>query len=344
MLAPARATSAAFAGPIPPSTSIQRSRRPRASAISRICRILRSAEGMKAWPPKPGLTLITRTMSTSSRTYSTEEGWVAGLSATAGRAPSLRICCSVRCRCVQASTWTVTMSAPASTKAGMSFSGSTIIRCTSSGFFATCATASTTMGPMVRLGTKRPSITSTWTRSQPPASMAATSSASRPKSAERIEGATSSSRAKGELLSRTVYQSPGVATSSGVGAQRAYHHREKFVQVVGFAQRVPADLRPVFHLGDVPADEDGDTGGEPLLQMGAQGAAVHVGEPRIQQDDLGVKRPDRLQRIARRARHPHRSPFVFQHRPRHAAEIVVVLHHEYLHTRQCLSHVYPLAR
>src|SRR5580698_3128607 len=38
-------------------------------------------------------------------------------------------------------------------------------------------------------GTKRPSITSTWIQSAPAASTARTSSASRPKSAERIEGA-----------------------------------------------------------------------------------------------------------------------------------------------------------
>src|SRR3954454_16646196 len=46
-------------------------------------------------------------------------------------------------------------------------------------------------GPMVMLGTKRPSITSTWIQSAPAASQARTSSARRPKSAERIEGAIS---------------------------------------------------------------------------------------------------------------------------------------------------------
>src|ERR1041385_8597499 len=46
-----------------------------------------------------------------------------------------------------------------------------------------------TGAPKVRLGTKRPSITSTCTQSAPPVSMAASSSRSRPRSAVRIEGA-----------------------------------------------------------------------------------------------------------------------------------------------------------
>src|SRR5215211_7636293 len=51
--------------------------------------------------------------------------------------------------------------------------------------------ALSTTGPMVMLGTKRPSITSTWIQSAPAASTARTSSPSRLKSALRIEGATS---------------------------------------------------------------------------------------------------------------------------------------------------------
>src|ERR1700712_2712402 len=42
------------------------------------------------------------------------------------------------------------------------------------------------------LGTKRPSITSTWIQSAPAASTARTSSARRPKSADRMDGATTS--------------------------------------------------------------------------------------------------------------------------------------------------------
>ena len=48
----------------------------------------------------------------------------------------------------------------------------------------------TMTGPKVRLGTKWPSITSTWIRSAPPCSASATCSARRATSAERIEGAS----------------------------------------------------------------------------------------------------------------------------------------------------------
>ena len=47
---------------------------------------------------------------------------------------------------------------------------------------------STVIGPIVMLGTKCPSITSTWIQSAPAASIARTSSPSREKSAERMEG------------------------------------------------------------------------------------------------------------------------------------------------------------
>ena len=49
--------------------------------------------------------------------------------------------------------------------------------------------ASMTGGPIVRFGTKCPSITSTWIWSAPPASTRAISSARAAKSAERIDGA-----------------------------------------------------------------------------------------------------------------------------------------------------------
>src|SRR5688500_6631319 len=81
------------------------------------------------------------------------------------------------------------ISASAAVSSSTYFSGSTIMRCTSSGRCVAARTALTTIGPMVRLGTKRPSITSTWIRSAPASSTARTSSASLPKSADRIEGA-----------------------------------------------------------------------------------------------------------------------------------------------------------
>ncbi len=64
-----------------------------------------------------------------------------------------------------------------------------IIRCTSKTFFECGRSAFTTSGPMVMLGTKCPSMTSTWIQSQPAASTARTSSPSLAKSAERIDGA-----------------------------------------------------------------------------------------------------------------------------------------------------------
>src|SRR3954471_9308765 len=80
-------------------------------------------------------------------------------------------------------------SAPASAKASRNGSAGEIIRWTSSGFAVCGLSAFTTTGPMVRLGTKWPSMTSTWIQSAPASSTARTSSPSRAKSADRIEGA-----------------------------------------------------------------------------------------------------------------------------------------------------------
>src|SRR4030095_11009045 len=63
------------------------------------------------------------------------------------------------------------------------------MRWTSRGIRARLRIASITGGPMVRLGTKWPSITSTWSRSAPPASTRAMASPSAAKSAERMLGA-----------------------------------------------------------------------------------------------------------------------------------------------------------
>src|SRR5262245_44308269 len=81
------------------------------------------------------------------------------------------------------------VSAPAAANASMKGSAGAIIRCTSSTFLVWGRIAFTTPGPMLMLGTKCPSMTSTCTQSQPAASMARTSSPSRAKSAERIDGA-----------------------------------------------------------------------------------------------------------------------------------------------------------
>src|SRR6516225_4206564 len=64
------------------------------------------------------------------------------------------------------------------------------MRCTLMGFVVDRRMASSTTGPIVMLGTNRPSITSTWTQSAPAASTARTSSPSRVKSAANTDGAT----------------------------------------------------------------------------------------------------------------------------------------------------------
>src|SRR5260221_460506 len=69
--------------------------------------ILPNAEGMKACPPKPGLTDMISTRSIMSITYSMAEIGVPGLSETPAFLPSALIACSERCRCGPASACTV---------------------------------------------------------------------------------------------------------------------------------------------------------------------------------------------------------------------------------------------
>src|SRR5229473_8628497 len=116
---------------------------------------------------------------------------VAGLITTPARHPWLLIKCSVRSRWRQASWCTEIQSAPASANAGINSSGFSIIRWQSSGNFVTLRSDFTTGGPIVRFGTKCPSIISTWTTLPPPSPAARTCSPRRAKSAERIEGASS---------------------------------------------------------------------------------------------------------------------------------------------------------
>src|SRR5258708_26468317 len=73
----------------------------------------------------------------------------------------------------------------------MNSSGFSIIRWQSSGNSVTLRNDFTTGGPIVRLGTKCPSMMSTWMILPPPSPAARTCSPSRAKSAERIDGASS---------------------------------------------------------------------------------------------------------------------------------------------------------
>ena len=116
---------------------------------------------MNSCPEKPGLTVISSTMCRSARTGSTTSIGDAGRSATAAFFPSERMCATVFARSGTASACTLMMSAPARANGSMKRSGSTIIRCRSSGNVVDLRSAFTTLGPTVRFGTNWPSITST---------------------------------------------------------------------------------------------------------------------------------------------------------------------------------------
>jgi hypothetical protein len=112
--APAAATSGAVSAVTPPSTSMSMGRSP-ISALMRAT--LSTIAGMKDWPPKPGLTLMTSTRSRRSSTYSMTLSGVPGFSETPAFLPRARIACSERSRCGPASACTVMMSEPALAKA-----------------------------------------------------------------------------------------------------------------------------------------------------------------------------------------------------------------------------------
>ena len=111
---------------------------------------------------------------------------VAGFSAMLARAPCLRISRANRTGAAAASTWNVTLPAPASTYSAACRSASVIIRCASTGRSLARTSASTIVGPNVRFGTKWLSITSTCTQSAP--GMRATSAPRFAKSALRMLG------------------------------------------------------------------------------------------------------------------------------------------------------------
>src|SRR5262252_9614212 len=106
------------------------------------------------------------------------------------RLPSALICCTVRCKLSLPSQCTRNESEPASTNSSRKKSGSEIIRWVSRGKRVTRRSDWTIGAPIEMLGTKCPSITSTWMRSAPARSASATCSPKRAKSAARIEGAS----------------------------------------------------------------------------------------------------------------------------------------------------------
>ena len=120
---------------------------------------------MNFWPPKPGSTVITRISSTFSRYGRAASAGVLGLRTMPAFLPLAWILSMAAWMFsgVSDSTWTVTRSAPASQNCSTYRTGSTIIRCTSSGSAVVGRRDLTTGMPMVMLGTNMPSITSTWT-------------------------------------------------------------------------------------------------------------------------------------------------------------------------------------
>src|SRR5687768_8775066 len=81
------------------------------------------------------------------------------------------------------------------------------------------------------LGTKCPSITSIWIQSAPASSIARTSSPSRAKSADRIEGAMRSGRAMSDMLGEgdggvghAVGEAPFIVVPGEHPHQRAVYH------------------------------------------------------------------------------------------------------------------------
>ena len=166
---------------------------PCASIIWRRTAILASWPSMKACPPKPGLTLITRTRSQLARARSrpTATG-VAGFSTTPAFLPRPRGS-SAACG---ADAGGFRMDADECRRRPRRRPGGTvraaaIIRCTSNGIVACLRSAFTITGPMLMFGTKCPSIMSRCSQSAPAAATARVSSPSRAKSAARSEGAIS---------------------------------------------------------------------------------------------------------------------------------------------------------
>ena len=104
---------------------------------------------------------MTSTRSTSLTISSMAETGVAGLIATPGLAPASRTICTTRWMWALDSACTVIMSAPACAISSTYRSGGVTIMCTSRGRVVQRRMACTMAGPKVRVGTNRPSITST---------------------------------------------------------------------------------------------------------------------------------------------------------------------------------------
>mmetsp|Transcript_12012 Transcript_12012/g.28074 ORF Transcript_12012/g.28074 Transcript_12012/m.28074 type:complete len:222 (+) Transcript_12012:108-773(+) len=132
MSTPASATSRMLSTLTPPSISKRQSRL--LSSINfRASRALSSTAGMKACPPKPGLTDMRRMMSSLSMTYLATSREVAGLNTSPALHPPFLINWRDRSTWEVASGWKVMYEAPASMKAPIDSSTGETIRWTSIG-------------------------------------------------------------------------------------------------------------------------------------------------------------------------------------------------------------------
>ena len=146
---------------MPPSHSSAQER-PRSAIQPRSVSILGIMSAINFCPPKPGSTVITSTMSSSSSHGSTASAAVAGLSATAAIFPAARMAAmaALTSSGVSASACTVTRSAPASQKRRAYRTGFSIMRWTSRNMSVAFRTEASTGRPMEMFGTNTPSITS----------------------------------------------------------------------------------------------------------------------------------------------------------------------------------------
>ncbi len=89
---------------------------------------MRAAAAMNDWPPKPGSTVITRTISNRPRYGARAASGVAGRTASPGRRPAARMARRIGSIGSSISTWIVIESQPAAMNSGMYWVGLAIIR------------------------------------------------------------------------------------------------------------------------------------------------------------------------------------------------------------------------
>src|SRR2546422_6508454 len=188
MSAPASATTGAVSTLIPPSTWISTARCSW-STYFRAARIFGKTSARNACPENPGWTVMTSSRSTSPRYGTLFSNGVAGFRTTPGLTPASRIARIVAGTSWSLSRWTVRSSTPASANGFTNSCGCVTIRWASSGTWVSGRIDFTMAGPIVRLGTKWPSITSMWSMSAPASAASRTWSPKRSNRADKIDGA-----------------------------------------------------------------------------------------------------------------------------------------------------------